>query len=134
MMMSRMNGQYWHFTVYTPHFFDRYKERHLKDKSISTPDAVYQFFMRNLKSSAQTVTSEKYPNGYWNICNDGICLCNRLGGLSIEAKTFVDWSILYKDEQVKAIEAKEFMLEKGFELKVPVEDFDEYIPEAEDLS
>ena len=131
MMLSQLNRQVWHFTIYTPHFFDRYKERFLKDKTISTPDAIYTFFTRNPKSSTQGVPSEKYPNGYWAICNDGICLCNHLNGFTIEAKTFIDWSLLYKGQQDLAIKAKEFMLEKGFELNVPVEDFDDYMPEPE---
>lgn len=133
MKPSQINRQFWHFTIYTPHFFDRYKERHLKNKNANTHDAIYQFLTENPKVSSRVVPSEKYPNDYWTFCNDGICLCNQLDNFTIEAKTFVDWDILFKDQQDLALEAKEFMLEKGFELNVPyeIEDFNEYVPESE---
>ena len=102
----------WHYTIYTPHFFDRYRERFLKDMSISKPNP-----------------SEKYPNGIWVACSDGLCLCNHLNSINQEAKTFITYDMAGVDQKVFAYNAQQVLLKRGFDLRLPDEDFEEYIKE-----
>lgn len=122
-----------HFTFYTPHFIDRYRERFLNDPSIKKVDAFHHFIVSNPKFSSQKLKnpSEKHPNDYWSICNDGLCLCNTLQGFTVEAKTFITWDMVGKDQRQFAIEGNRFMANQGLELDVsfPDEDFDEYSKE-----
>ena len=79
----------WHYTIFTPHFFDRYRERFLKDLSISKPDVIYRFIRGNLKMSSTGHPSEKYPNCIWVACSDGLILCNHLNTINQVAKTLI---------------------------------------------
>lgn len=124
--LSLSNHSTWHFTVYTPHFMDRYKERCLNDSSITRLEAFHRYYLNNLKISSSGRPSEKYPKGYWMVCNDGLCLCNRLKGLTVEVATFVDYATAGFQKKQFAYDAKQAMLDIGFELKLPEEDFDEF--------
>ena len=128
---SLLEKAVWHFTIYTPHFVDRYKLRVLKDMSISKADAFHQYIMKNMKVVSQKVKnpSEKYPEDYWTACNEGLCLCNQKEQLIIEVKTIISWDMLKPDQKEFAIEGKLHMLSKGFDLAFPEEDFNEYIEE-----
>ena len=116
----------WHYTIYTPHFFDRYRERFLKDMSISKPDVIYRFIRGNLKMSSSGNPSEKYPNGIWVACCDGLCLCNHLNSINQEAKTFITYDMAGVDQKDFAYNAQQVLLKRGFDLKLPDEDFEEY--------
>ena len=116
----------WHFSVYKPHFMDRYKERCLNDCSIPRLEAFHRYFINNQKVSSSGKPSEKYPKGYWMVCNDGLCLCNRLEGFTVEVATFVDYAEAGFQKKQFAYDAKQAMLDIGFELKLPEEDFDEF--------
>lgn len=124
--LSLRNEWTWHFTIYKPHFMDRYKERFLKDNSISKIEAFHRYYLNNLKVTSSGRPSEKYPKGYWMVCNEGICLCNRLEGFTVEVATFVDFETAGFHKKQFALEAKEAVLDIGFELKLPEEDFDEF--------
>lgn len=124
--LSLGNQWTWHFTVYKPHFMDRYKERCLDDCSIPRLDAFHQFFLNNLKMSSSGRPSEKYPKGYWMACNEGLCLCNRLEGFTVEVATFVDYATAGIEKKQFAYDAKQAMLDIGFELNLPEENFDDF--------
>lgn len=121
----------WHFTIYTPHFFDRYRERFLKDMSISKPEVIYRFIRGNLKMSSTGKSSDKYPNGIWVACNDGLILCNHLNNIHQEAKTFITYDMAGVDQKEFALTAKLAMIKRGFDLKLPEEDFEEYTKDDE---
>lgn len=121
----------WHYTIYTPHFFDRYRERFLKDMSMSKPDVIFRFIKGNLKMSSSGHPSEKYPNAIWVACNDGLCLCNHLNNINQEAKTFITYQMAGIDEKDFAFNAKQVMLSRGVEINLPDEDFEEYTKEEE---
>lgn len=123
----------WHATFFTPHFIERYRERCLKDVTISKPDSFHCYLMNNLKISSMKskIESEKYPGEYWMFCNDGMCLCKQLKGLTVLARTFITWDMAGKDQQRLGIEGRNFMQDRGFELNIPVEDFEEYTIEEE---
>ena len=124
--LSLRNVWTWHCTVYKPHFIDRYKERFLKDNSIPRIEAFHRYFINNLKVSSSGKPSEKYPKGFWMVCNEGLCLCNRLEGFTVEVATFVDFETAGFQKKQFALEAREAMLDIGFELKLPEENFDEF--------
>lgn len=129
-MLSRLSlygHAEWHYTIYTPHFFDRYRERFLKDMSISKPDVIYRFVRGNLKMSSTGHPSEKYPNCIWVACSDGLILCNHLNSINQEAKTFITYDMAGVDQKDFAFNAHQVLLNRGFELKLPEEDFEEYI-------
>lgn len=124
--LSLRNECTWHFTIYTPHFMDRYKERFLKDNSITRLEAFHKYLLGNLKVSSSGKPSEKYPRGYWMVTNDGLCLCNRLDGFTVKVATFVDYASAGFQKKQFAFDAKQAMLDIGFELNLPEEDFDEF--------
>lgn len=124
--LSLRNEWTWHFTIYKPHFMDRYKERFLKDASIPKIEAFHRFFLNNLKISSSGRPSEKYPKGFWMVCSDGLCLCNRLEGYTVEVATFVNYETAGLQKRQFAFDAQQAMLDIGFELKIPEEDFDEF--------
>jgi len=116
-----------HLTVYTPHFIDRYRERFLKDLSISKSKAFLTYYKNNLKMATSGRPSEKYPKGYWAVCNDGLCLCNRMNGLTVEATTFITYDMAGKEQKQFSYDAKTAMLDRGFEINLPEEDFEEFV-------
>lgn len=120
----------WHYTIFTPHFFDRYRERFLKDLSISKPDVIYRFIRGNLKMSSTGHPSEKYPNCIWVACSDGLILCNHLNTINQVAKTFITYDMAGIDQKDFAFTAHQLMLERGVEIKLPDEDFEEYTKEV----
>lgn len=124
--LSLGNEWIWHCTIYKPHFMDRYKERFLKDNSIPRLEAFHHYYLNNLKVSSSGRPSVKYPKGYWMVCNDGLCLCNRLEGFTVEVATFVDYETAELQKMQFALDAQQAMLDIGFELKLPEEDFDEF--------
>ena len=124
--LSLGNQWTWHFSVYKPHFMDRYKERCLNDSSISRLEAFHRYIINNQKVSSFGKPSEKYPKGYWMVCNDGLCLCNRLEGFTVEVDTFVDYTTAGFQKKQFAYDAKQAMLDIGFELKLPEEDFNDF--------
>lgn len=71
--------------------------------------------------------SEKYPKGYWAVCNDGLCLCNRMNGLTVEATTFITYDMAGIEQKQFSYDAKTAMLDRGFEINLPEEDFEEFV-------
>ena len=124
--LSLGNEWIWQCKIYKPHFMDRYKERFLKDKSIPKIEAFHRYFLNNLKVSSSGRPSQKYPKGFWMACNDGLCLCNRLEGFTVEVATFVDYAEAGFKKKQFAYDAKQAMLDIGFEINLPEEDFDEF--------
>ena len=56
---------------YSAHFFKRYRERFLKNESLSLEDTVKIFFERNPTSRCKNIST-----GYVSECPDGICISN----------------------------------------------------------
>ena len=125
---SRLEKRVWHYSVFIPHFFDRYNERYLKDPTLSKPEVIDKYIFNNLKASSMRlrIESAKYPNDYWMTCNNGLCLCNNPKGFFVEVKTFISWDMLGKDQQEFALVGKAHALKHGFDLDVPEEDFNSF--------
>lgn len=127
MNVSRIHQQFKHYNIYTPHFIDRYRQRYLKDLSVSKKEVVLSFLKNNMKNAMGYFPSEKYPTCTWEFGNDGLCLCNLLNDkMVIELKTFVTFDMLGIDQKKFAVKAKECLNTIGFDLSLPDEDFDEF--------
>lgn len=131
MNSSRMNRQFKHYNIFTPHFIDRYKERYLQDNTISKKEAILTFLRGNTKLSSCAFPSEKYPDCVWEAGNQGLCLCNLLDNFTIEMKTFVSYDMLGFDQKTFAVQSQDFMMKNGLELKLPEEDFKDFTIEEE---
>lgn len=125
-MSSAWTNSFWHFKLYTPHFIDRYKERYLKDMSISKPDAFFMFIINNLKMTSTGHPSEKYENSVWEICHDGLCLGRILDKFTYEVKTFVSYEMTGIDQKEFALRGRDSMLSIGFEMNLPDENLEEF--------
>ena len=124
--LTQLNRSIYHNTIYHPHFFDRYRERFLKDKSMSKLDVIHTYLTNNTKSATGHIPSAKYPDDYWMVTKDGFCLCNMLGGTLIEAKTFITWDMAGIDQKEIAYIGKQNLLKQGFDISLPDEDFEEF--------
>jgi hypothetical protein len=110
---------------YTAHFVERYRERLLKDSTISKTEAFHLFLCNNVKKSFKFVPSEKYPTNGWMMSPDGLCFVEVKEDSFIIAKTFIPWNFLRKDQIVTMNEIGQEALAKGFELNIPWEMFSE---------
>ena len=100
------------YTFYTPHFFDRYQERYFKGEKMSRPELVVEYFKENSEfksvirpSSEEEFISSKYPNNYFCYSPQGIVLGTFIDETKTMflASTFLTLDML-KDNQLDAIE------------------------------
>ena len=113
--------------IYTPHFFDRYRERFLKDLSIPKLEVIEKFMLSNDKYMSKGIPSEKYPNSSWSLCKDGLCLCTQINNSLYEGKTFVTFDMAVGGERQEFIDyMKRMNTVLKFELDLPKEDFEEF--------
>jgi hypothetical protein len=110
---------------YTSHFVERYRERYLKDSTISKTEAFRQFLCNNSKKSLKCVPCEKYPTNGWMMSPEGLCFVEVKSDAFVIAKTFIPWDLLRKDQIVTMNEIGQEALAKGFELNIPWEIFSE---------
>ena len=108
------------YKIYTPHFFDRFRERELKNPNLSKFDVINTFFkIRNTyKDSSDDIlfrklirsmemlpekVKEKYPeNSYVEPYGDrGLIILESFEGLDI-VKTYLNFDIL-KDDQIDTL-------------------------------
>lgn len=89
------------YTFYTSHFFDRYRERVLKDLTKPKDEVMMQFFKRNIYS-----VCEYFNNGYkdaersfFTVTNEGIALGVCIDSNKLLYKTFIDYDSLSRNKQ-----------------------------------
>jgi hypothetical protein len=114
------------FQVYTPHFFDRYRERYLKDATIPKLEVVQRFAFGNPQGAVAEIQSEKYPNSVWTRCDDGLMLCTKLTDDIYECKTFISFEMTGFGERHFIDFTAEEGLKRGFEFKLPYENFNDF--------
>lgn len=65
-------------SVFTKHFFDRYRERFLKNESLSMSDVIDSFFKNNNPNLGYImpwkINCDKYIDGHMAVINDGIAI------------------------------------------------------------
>lgn len=95
--MLRYDSVKYNLTIYTPHFFSRYKSRFLKEDSLSPEEVIDTFAKRNFNLVRSTEAGEEYIG----TCTDGyIHLKHKEGGVTI-AVTFVSFDMLRKEQTDK---------------------------------
>lgn len=114
------------YQVYIPHFFDRYRERYLKDPSIPKLDVVHHYMLSNRKNASVERQSEKYPGSVWSRCDDGLVLCQQIDPNIYECKTFITFDMTYLGERIFVDFAALDAPMHGFEFKLPDENFNEF--------
>lgn len=124
--LSTINRTEYHNTIYHPHFFERYRERFLKDMSMSKPEVLHTYITNNPKSLSSKIPSAKYEGEYWMAVHDGLCLCRVVKGSLVEVKTFITWEMAGHDQKEFAFMGRQIMLERGLDVSLPDEDFEEF--------
>ena len=83
-------------TVFKPHFFNRYRERQLKDITVPMKDVMDIFFSKNVRFYDRNQNNEKYPDGTMILSPEGIGLGIKYNSSdSIDViKTFVSIEML----------------------------------------
>ena len=89
------------FVFYNSHFFDRYRERELKDETLSKPETIKEFFKENSISIHHPLENSSNPNGIFCVFkNNGVGLGEELSGNCIILKTYISTEML-KEGQVE---------------------------------
>lgn len=124
-MLSSANKQFEHLNLFTPHFFDRYRERFLKDLSLPKDEVIATYIRHNAKRAFRFVPSIKYPKCSYSQSADGLALCELRDNFLFIYKTFIPWDDLGPVKKQIALEGLEAVVKSGFELNLPEEIFDE---------
>ena len=86
------------FLFYTPHFFDRYKERHLKDSKTQKLYVIEHFFSHNKNNSIQYLEDKFYENSLFITTEEGVCFGDQISQTIIEVKTYISFEMLRRDQ------------------------------------
>lgn len=87
------------YNVYTPHFFDRYRERELKDIHKPKLQTIIDFFKHNATGRYITVDNDKYKNSIFYTVPTGVMLGSIYNEYIFELRTYITFTML-KDEQI----------------------------------
>lgn len=85
---------------FTPHFFDRYKERTGLPVDMSKTDVMEDWISKNLHLNSDTQGNEKYPDGIFCVYPCGIALGRELPEGNSEMRTFITYEML-RGEQIE---------------------------------
>ena len=86
------------YNVYTPHFFDRYRERFLKDVTLNKIDTIVRFFKVNNAFCLLDYDAPNYSGSKLIACPEGVCL-GYMREEQVELKTFISFEML-KNNQI----------------------------------
>lgn len=87
------------YNIYIPHFFDRYRERELKDIHKPKMETIIDFFQHNSTGKYSTFESEKYKNSIFFTVPSGVMLGSIYNSNINELRTYITFEML-KGEQV----------------------------------
>ncbi len=85
---------------FTPHFFDRYKERTGLPPDMPKMEVMKDWIMKNYHINSETQGNEKYPDGIFCAYQSGVGLGRELPNGNSEMKTFITYEML-RGEQVE---------------------------------
>lgn len=85
---------------FTPHFFDRYKERTGLPMDMPKMDVMKDWISKNLHQNSDAQGNEKYPDGIFCAYPSGIALGRELPDGNSEMRTFITYEML-RGEQVE---------------------------------
>ena len=102
---------------FTPHFFDRYKERTGLPMDTPKMEVMKDWIMKNLHLNSDAQGNEKYPDGIFCAYPSGVALGRELSDGNSEMKTFITYDML-RGEQIEKGEnqskAAKVQEEEGF--------------------
>ena len=102
---------------FTPHFFDRYKERTGLPMDMPKMEVMKDWIMKNLHLNSDAQGNEKYPDGIFCAYPTGVALGRELPDGNSEMKTFITYEML-RGEQIEKGEnqsrAAKVQEEEGF--------------------
>lgn len=84
---------------YTAHFVRRYRERKLRDNTISLVNSLKSYMVNNTFKVLKYLPSEKYPNNGWMPSRDGLAFIEVKPDSFIIMKTFIAWDQLSNGEK-----------------------------------
>ena len=88
------------FSIFIPHFFERYRTRFLMDESLGMWETIYSYFKANQGGTFMPIPSEKYKNSFYCAVNDGVALGTNINDEIVLVKTFITYEML-KGEQIE---------------------------------
>lgn len=83
---------------FTPHFFDRYKERTGLPLDMTKMEVMKDWIIKNLHLNSDAQGNEKYPDGIFCAYPSGVALGRELPDGNSEMKTFVTYEMLRGDQ------------------------------------
>lgn len=89
-------------TFYTPHFFDRYRERELRKLEMQKNDVINHFMAITAATSIENVRNPKYPNSVYATNEEGVLLGENLGNGLFEFRTFISFNMLGNDQLLRS--------------------------------
>lgn len=90
-------------SFYTPHFFDRYRERMLKKPEMQKLDVIDYFMAKTAATTIQDVHNPKYPNSVFATNEEGVLLGENLGDGLFEFRTFITVDMLGQDQWIRSL-------------------------------
>ena len=90
---------------FTPHFFDRYKERTGLPADMPKMDVIKDWISKNQHLNSDAQGNEKYPDGIFCAYPSGIALGRELPDGNSEMRTFITYEML-QGEQIEKGEAQ----------------------------
>lgn len=85
---------------FTPHFFDRYRERTGLPMDMPKMDVIKDWILKNQHLNSDVQGNEKYPDGIFCAYPSGIALGRELPDGNSEMRTFITYDML-RGEQVE---------------------------------
>ena len=82
------------YSIFIPHFFQRYKERFLNGGELNSFELFVEFFSHNQTLSVQEIHSDKYENSVYMACDQGIVLGSKINNTLYVMKTFITYDML----------------------------------------
>lgn len=99
------------FMFYTPHLFDRYREREMKNIHIPKMDAIIECMKWNCTLYHKYVDCEKYPNSMFSVSPYGVILGTDLCDGNKLLKTYLPFSMLKGNQNYDKDDLRHSVLE-----------------------
>ncbi|MCR5696785.1 MAG: hypothetical protein K6G73_07410 [Marinilabiliaceae bacterium] len=87
------------YSIYEAHFFDRYRERILKNQQMQKLDVMKQFFKSHIMYMAEPQNDERYPDGIYVPINEGMGIGYRLRKDIVVMKTCVSNEQMHNEQK-----------------------------------
>lgn len=110
-------------TFYTPHFFDRYRDRELRMPDMQKNDVINYFMAKTAATHIEDVNNPKYPNSAFGTNEEGVLLGENLGNGLFEFRTFISIGMLGSDQWLRSI----IQQEANIKMKEDIEFFQKEI-------